>query len=187
MWLLSMNQRHCGSALPFFLLCFLEHPGVTQPQQSHQGWRLGPLPSSHTPPPVKWTKGGQPWVTEIPQKGGSEEENETRRLLGEMGRKIFCGATEPNWDAAACAQHWASLGDAVLSPSPCPPSWPTTEGQPSCLHQLSPYFSLPSPTSPHLTSSSCSQTQEHHCKRGARQSQKPSKGRASLKNREDKA
>lgn len=182
MWLLSMNQRHCGSALPYFLLCFLEHPGVAQPQQAQRGWRLGPHPSS-CPTPVKGTKGGQPWVVEIAlQKEGFQEEHEVRPPSGRSwwGKLAGKGA-----GALQCPTRLWLLG---LSTGSC--CRPMSILLPTQLaHRrgtaLLPHTSCP-PTSPHHYPH-VHKSHEHHCKREGRQSQNPSKSRSSPKNRGDKA
>lgn len=139
MWLLSMNQRRCGSALPYFLLCFLEHPGIAQPQQAQRGWRLGPVPSAH--PRRRQLKGGQPWVMGVPQKGGFEEECEAwpprgrgwrggkgkEKVLGGGGNgqeKVLGGGNRQE-KVLSCG-CWGSAGGAAAVPSlsPCPPSPP---------------------------------------------------------------
>lgn len=172
MWLLSMNQRRCGSALPYFLLCFLEHPGVAQSQQAQQGWRMGALPSFR--PPVKGTKGWHPWFTEIPLSGGFEEECEVRSPSGGSwwGKQAEKGAGE--------SQRPTELRQLRLSMGCCCCPIPIPLPTQLAYHRgtaLLPRTSCP-PTSPqhcpHVP-----KPQEHHSKREGRQSQKLNKGRAS--------
>lgn len=86
-------------------------------------------------PLVKVTKGWQPWVTEIPQKGEFEEEHEARPpsgggWWGNRQKKALGSHRAPlSYDSLGSAQGPA----AVPSLSPCPPSWPTAEVQPFCL------------------------------------------------------
>lgn len=183
MWLLSMNQRRCGSALPYFLLCFLEHPGIAQPQQAQQGWRLGPVPSAH--PRRRQLKGGQPWVMGVPQKGGFEEECEAwpprgRCWRGGKGKEKVLGGGETGrkrcWAAAAGAQQ----GELLLS-HPCPPAHPAHRRGTALL----PCTTCP-PGSPHHRPD-VPKPPEQHCKREGRQSRKLDEGRASPKDSGDKA
>lgn len=134
MWLLSMNQRHCGSALPYFLLCFLEHPGVAQSQQAQRGWSLG-LHHSFCPP----GEGDQGWAAlggrNTPKKEGFEKEQEWGKLVGQMGRKRchqkVLGSCGP---PPSCGCKGSGQGAAAAPcPSTCPLSWPTAGVQLSCL------------------------------------------------------
>lgn len=150
MWLLSMNQRRCGSALPYFLLCFLEHPGIAQPQQAQQGWRLGPVPSAH--PRRRQLKGGQPWVMGVPQKGGFEEECEAwpprgrcwrggkgkEKVLGGGGKRAGKGAGGGKQAGKGAELRLLGLSrGSCCCPIPVPlPTQPTVEVQPSCLAPL---------------------------------------------------
>jgi len=181
MWLPSMNQRCCGSALPYFLLCFLEHPGVAQPQQAQQGWRLGPLPSSH-PSPHEGDQGLAALGHRNPPErgiwgGAWGQATKRRRLVGEMGRKRRWGVMEPQCAAAAQAQHGVLLLSRL-----CPPAHPAGPPQrysPLASHQLSSHFSSPS--------ASCSPTSAASQQKGRQAELKAQGGQSIVEDSGDKA
>lgn len=151
MWLLSMNQRRCGSALPYFLLCFLQRPGVAPPPARTAGLEAGTAPLlsppgegdqgftalGHRNPPRKGDLRRSMWPgCQAEEAGGG---NGQKKVLGSRGAPLSCGSPGSAWGAAA-----------VPSRPPAHPAGPPQRSCPPASHQLSSRFSSPS--------SSCSPT-----------------------------